>query len=151
MHKVHNYVLVYSAFEIYSVKVGMKYKSFCGISHYKYISIFNITDWKWENHLEFTDEIFYLFTHDSQRDANGGWNVSALLPSCITKKGWMYLNILENNEQQEIIDESKKNEELSIVGELIKCSEDLDNQKQLYMYYKKEGKTRMSILINSSI
>ena len=43
--KIQNYVHLYTGFKIFCLYGGAKQKSFVSISHGKYISIFNITDW----------------------------------------------------------------------------------------------------------
>ena len=137
MFKVQNEVLLYTNFEIFSYKVGMKYKTFAAICHTRFVSMFNITDWKWVNHLEFEDEIDYLFTHDSY---------SSLYPSVVTKTGMVFIDIMADNrhESLEVFKESAYTNH-KIEG-YIKCTEDLDNQKMLYLLNKVDGKLSCSML-----
>ena len=131
MKKVQNYVALYSNFEIFSLTIKGRFHCFCAVSHSKYISIFNITSWKWINHLEFEDDILYLLSHKYSKmvympEIGYDTQKNVLSPACITKKGWIYLDfMLDDGNYKSVITELDKS--FAIDGEIVKVSEDTEN------------------------
>jgi hypothetical protein len=75
--------------KIFTMGRKTELKSLIALSHDKFVSIFNITDWKWVNHEDFQDEFQMLFMHNNKKK---NLNYTAGL----TKKGWCHIGVMYN-------------------------------------------------------
>ena len=110
---------------------------YVAISHSKFISIFNITDWKWMNHLEFPDEIIYMFTHKNCKNDS--------YSSMVTKKGLVYVGFMyDKGMRAKAVPESWKDAETS-GGTILRLTYDVENDRTLFIVHKKANDESPSI------
>ena len=62
--KVHNIVNLFTGIMI--VKIGI---TMCVITHSKFVSLFDLLEWKWVNHIEFETDILKLCRHYKTKDS----------------------------------------------------------------------------------
>ena len=61
---VHNIVSLFAGFHL--VKIGY---AMCVIAHGRFISLFDLIEWNWKNHIEFEDDIIKLFRIYKTKDS----------------------------------------------------------------------------------
>lgn len=105
----------------------------CVITHSKFVSIFDLTDWKWVNHVEFEDDIVKLFRHYKTADSR--------YQTILCKNGAIYIGVLNYDEYTEPVPTSKRN--LQINGTVIRCNEDIENNHTFYVTVKEGAEFKL--------
>ncbi len=127
VRKIQHQAYVYTGFALDNFTVDSHLLSICSIAHGKFISVFNVSEWKWVNHLEFKDDIVGFIKHKNP----GG----ALYTSCVTKHNWIYFGFLYNNgARQDVIPENWRG--TFTEGEFVKIAYDLENSHTAFLLSK---------------
>ena len=125
--KVQNIVYLFTAFKISCIYSGAKQQSYAAIAHGKYISLFNITEWRWINHLEFQDDIIHMFTHIHKDGST--------YTSCMTKKGWIYIGFMyDGGKWETVVHETWRG--AYTPGKQISIADDIENNKTLFVIHQ---------------
>lgn len=93
------------------------------------------------NHIEFEDEIIYLTRHYETKDARAN--------SILCKNGAFYYRVLDFDKNTAAVDVSKRR--VKFEGQILKYSEDIENQQTLYVLKKENNLVKLQVLIRCKI
>jgi hypothetical protein len=93
------------------------------ITHGCFVSIFDINNWKWLNHVEFEDDIVLLFRHYKSKEDR--------YQTILCKNGATYIGILDYDEYEEPV--PTKERDINIAGTILRWGEDIENNQTLYL------------------
>ena len=137
MKKVQNVVKLYTGFHLVMIR-GI---TMALITHGRFVSIFDIINWKWLNHVEFDDEITLLFRHYKTKDDR--------YQTILLKNGGVYFSVLDYDTNEEMVDTDNRN--IKIDGKVIRWGEDIENNQTLYVICNVNGNTVLKVIFRGKI
>lgn len=127
MKRLQNIAKLYSGFHIVMIRGVTQ----AVITHGNFVSLYDINNKKWINHLSFEDEIILLFRHyKSAKDR---------YQTILCKNGAVYISILDYDDYKQPVPVSKRN--LNIESKILRWGEDIENNQTLFLVCKEKEAT----------